>query len=297
MTLPIAPGFYPVWLEDADTAERLVLGARDGNADVPVAIQAVNLPGPDIRDAVTNRVNAPGTNDQTRYSGASGPTIELTILPGAEAHLVEDRLREWMDPARRVWLVVQRNGWPEPRRILVRGDQFGAPTTRPGPTIAMLLPWRAPNGVIESLDAELVTIYPTSDATSGMSFPVVLPMSFGSGSVDGAGLIRITEGLATPPVLRIYGPVTAPALTNRTTGDAIVFSAGFSIPNGEYVAIDVDAGTVTANDDPDVTRYGSIDWSSTDLWLLQPGDNLISLTGTGMSAITQATVSYRTRRP
>lgn len=296
MSAPLAPCSYPISLQDAVTGETLVLAARDGNADIPVAIQKLSTPGPDVRESMDPRPNADGEDDQTLFHGSRAVTIALTVLPRPDAHLIADQLYPWVVPSRRSYLIVQRNGWPSPRRMLIRGDQFGEPVTGPGPWVQLLLPWKAAEGVWESVQEFSATIFPSGTASNALVLPFTLPITLGSGSPPGARVLTVAGTVPTPPTIRLYGPVTGPVLTNQTVGTSIAFRPTYAIPAGEYVEIAYRPQfSVKANGDG-VSRLGSVDWSASDPWLLQPGDNQLSLAGSGISAVTQAVVFYRERR-
>jgi len=184
------------------------------------------------------------------------------------------------------------------RRILVRGDALTAPVvtaTGNGPMIPMQLAFRAPEGVWEAVNESNRIIAPGGSSGTGWVLPAAFPINFGAGSPGGSLTVIVGGDLPTPPKIRIYGPVTAPGITNTTTGDTIMFVPTFTIPASGYVSIDMAAGTILANDDPSLTRMNSVDWSVSDFWMLQPGNNQISFTGTALSVVTQAVITWRER--
>lgn len=293
--MSISPPSYPISLQDTTTGETLVIAALDGHTDVPVVVQSLQTPGPDVREVAASRPNQDGVDDQTRFHGARPATLALTIPPNVDAHAVEDRLVAWCDPARRSYLVVQRTGWPAVRRMLIRGDQFGAPTTFAGPTIQMLLAWKAPDGVWESAEEYSTTIFPGGSSTGALTLPFTLPFNLGSGIPSGAGQVSVGGTKPTPPTIRIYGPITAPAIRNQTAGKTIQFKSSYSVPAGQYIEIQsVPQFSVQVNGDGE-SRFGNVDWANTTPWLLLPGNNFLSLSGSGVSAVTQAVVLHHER--
>lgn len=293
---PTGDKAYPISLVDVASGDSIVLQDPSGDA-LPIAIQSLQVPGADIREVVSNRPFTDGTVDTTSFAGGSAATIALRTLQSPTAHLVVDTLRAWLRPSRRSYLVVQRIGWPAPRRLLVRADALAAPVTSPGAAVAVQLAWKAPDGVWEALDEESRTIFPGTTTTPGRTYPKTYPWSYTPGIPPGSGLINVGGTVAAPPIIRLYGPATAPGITNATTGQTIAFKSSFAIPAGGYVAIHC-ADTISpvlANDDPSISRYDQIDWSQTDLWFLQPGTNQIQFTGTALSAVTQAVITWRER--
>jgi hypothetical protein len=298
--MSIAPGgvtAYPISLVDTITGETVVLQDPDGDAAdaLPVVVTSLQVGGADIRDVVANRSNDDGTIDTTQYAGAAAVTCALTCLPGLTAHQVEDTLRGWLRPNRRAWLTVQRQGWDQPRRLLVRADALSPPVSSPGPTVAMQLAWRAINGVWESVAEQSKTLYPGMSADVGRTYPRTYPWSYTPSIPTGAGLVTVGGNVATPPMLRIYGPVTAPGIANTTTGKAFQFISSYAVPAGEYVTVDCGNRTVRANDDPTISRENVVDWSNSTYWKLQPGDNQLAFTGSHLGAVTQAVAAWYER--
>lgn len=294
MTSPGGPNAYPISLVDVDSGETIIIQDPSGEA-LPVAVQSLQISGADIREVINNRPQADGTLDTTFFAGSAAVTCALTCLPGLTAHQVEDTLRAWLRPRRRAWLTVQRQGWTAPRRMLVRADALSAPQSAPGPVVRMQAAWKAPDGVWESVEEFSRTIYPSGTTNSGLVLPLSLPMSFGSGSPPGTVLITNNGSEPAPPLIRIYGPATGPGILNATSGLGVQFLTTYVLAAGDYVSIDIAGNTVLLNDDPSQSRFSSIDWSQTDLWSLEPGDNQISFTGTSLSAVTQAVLTWHER--
>lgn len=287
---------YPLSLTDRDTGEKLTIQSATG-ADYPLLVQSFQVAGADVRAAVSNAPFRPGTIDSTLYGGAAAVTLNVTVLP-PDAHPTVDVLRSWIRPSRRSYFLVQRTGWTALRRLFVRGDALAAPVvtaTSDGPMVVVQMAFRAIDGVWEDNDLSSRTIFPGGTSTSAKTYPLSFPMNYGTGTPPGAGTVASTGNTVCPIVARIYGPVTAPALVNNTTGQTIAFTSGFTIPAGQYVSIDTAAATVLANDDPTLSRFNSIDWSQTDLWWLQPGNNQIGFTGSALSSVTQAVITWRER--
>lgn len=101
-----------------------------------------------------------------------------------------------------------------------------------------------------------------------------------SGTANNAGVI------ASPPTVRIDGPITNPKVSGP--GGFILLST--TIIAGNYVTIDFGARTILLNGSTSI--YSTLDTTST-WWGLLPGNNTVSLTGTGTSGATLLTVTWR----
>lgn len=104
-----------------------------------------------------------------------------------------------------------------------------------------------------SSDPRLYTT-PTASATtsppgttSGMTFPLGFPFSFGGGSVAGTAQLTNKGNLDCPLLLTITGPCTNPTvfLTNGLTGATYSLGFDLSINAGDQLVIDTDMHTAT----------------------------------------------------
>jgi hypothetical protein len=80
--------------------------------------------------------------------------------------------------------------------------------------------------------------------SGGLAFPLVFPLTFGSGAAGGQ--MTLTNGGTTAvwPVWSVLGPVDGLSITNLTTGQTLTFDPTFSIPAGQTLVIDTDARSV-----------------------------------------------------
>lgn len=83
--------------------------------------------------------------------------------------------------------------------------------------------------------------------TDGLGFPLRFPLVFGTGRAGGRLAATNRGGAATWPTFEITGPVTGPVLTNRDSGQRLVFDPAFSIDLGQTLVVDTDARTVLLN--------------------------------------------------
>lgn len=78
----------------------------------------------------------------------------------------------------------------------------------------------------------------------GLVFPMTFPILF---TESNGGEVAVFNGgkIETPPVTRIYGPVTSPAVRLVTTGEEVRLSG--EVASGEYVELDHQKRTVRLN--------------------------------------------------
>lgn len=291
MSAPPITAFAAAWITDTDGDVILDLS---NSSTTPYSVTSLDPGMPAVRSSVQDAPSRYGTVDTSRYFGARAVTAAFSSDEAGRRALM-NTLSELADPSQRFYLVVTIPEWGTGQwRMLLRPDQFSMPLTYTDDDIQA--GWQAPYGVWETLNLSSRTIWPGGVSTGGKSYPLSYPRDYGTGTAPGTGVVTIGQHLATPPVIRIYGPVTAPSITNSTTGTTLAFQGSFTIAAGQYVAIDSGAGTVLANDDPNASRLQFIDWTQSNLWWLQSGVNQIQFSGTGLSAVTQTVLTWRERR-
>lgn len=127
---------------------------------------------------------------------------------------------------------------------------------------------------------------------SGITFPITYPITFGSTTIDSYVYPDNTGDVETWPVIRINGPGATISLTNVTTGKVLALTAGggVTLDAGDYVTIDMDAGTVTWYDASAGTTTSVVDKLSTasEFWPLVRGVN--SIHGVMTSAVSASIV-------
>lgn len=123
------------------------------------------------------------------------------------------------------------------------------------------------------------------------TYPIIYGASTSSVSVDANN----TGDLPTYPVsINIHGPVNSPKVTNTSTGEYIEVTVNLATDANELIiAYDKDTLIVTLDG---VSVINQVTTAST-YWKLQPGSNVISLTGSSISDDAYCTVSYRSAWP
>lgn len=121
---------------------------------------------------------------------------------------------------------------------------------------------------------------------TGRSYSRTYDMTYGASGTLGAAYLVNAGNITTPVLLRIFGPVSNPTVTNVTTGQ--VLSLTTTLTAGEYVDIDTNDRTVLLGGTAD--RYS---WLTTPQWWgLRPGLNEVRYTAAG-SDVSQVQIFYR----
>ena len=126
----------------------------------------------------------------------------------------------------------------------------------------------------------------TLPISGGLTLPATLPATFGASS-GGSATITNSGTVATPPVVRFYGPMINPSLTNATTGQTMGVS--LTLVTGDVITIDMAARTIIQGTN---TNRMSAKTTSSKFWSLAPGENLMSLTATSFDS-GYATITWR----
>jgi len=249
-----------------DGAEEFVLYPRDD-----AELQALDLGFPDVREVVDDAVDDDGTEDSTERIGARVVAVELVLFDQPLTLL--DQIRRYAHPSRRSYLVISEDEWAEDRRILVRTAQQ-AVTRSPGlPALVVQLQWKAPDGILEAVDAELRTVGPEGGAeVTGITFPTSAPFAFPASINEQAGTLEVAGTVPVHWKARLWGPCSSPAISNDTTGETLTFP-GLALPAGGYLEVDSRARSALENGDPGASRLGQLNFAASRWWRLLPGVN------------------------
>lgn len=127
-------------------------------------------------------------------------------------------------------------------------------------------------------------------SSGGIPFPIPFPIPFGSGVVGGSVNVANAGNAPGHPRIQIVGPITSPAVTNTTTGEAIYLD-GLVVTSAQTLVIETRPPRyVTVSG---VNAAGSIRWADSTYPSLAPGGNVIQFTGGGTSGATTMTVFWR----
>jgi tail protein len=110
--------------------------------------------------------------------------------------------------------------------------------------------------------------------TGGLVFPLVFPLTFGSGAAGGSVTLTNNGTISTPIRWTVLGPVTGPVITNAATGAKLEFLSTFALAAGQSMLIDTDARTVLQGSVNQRSQLAVAQW-----WDLDPGSLLVRFSG------------------
>lgn len=268
-------------LLDADTGENLILAPATGNGGV-IKVVDFNPGFPEVRRVQYQNPGWNGATDYTKLHGAKAVALVLKLDPSAGVPIMAtlSTLRSWVAAGRDVLLYYTPLGMVE-RVLYLSGDQLGGDLPMlsiVSGVVDVQLQWSCPDGVEYSADTTQTTVkLQTPLTTGGRTYPLVYPRTYSAQIGTGVAVITNNGTASTAPVVRIFGPVTGPILTNETTGLTFAM-AGFTIGDTEYVEVDMGAKTVQLRGVPgaDANRRGRV--TTKGWWNLAPGANTIRFT-------------------
>ncbi|MFD5591936.1 phage distal tail protein [Streptomyces asoensis] len=181
---------------------------------------------------------------QSRTIGVDGLVVRA---PAAQIGEVVGRLEAGTTPrVDEIPLVV----WLDERGPLLsyaRATRRAVPTTtgyRLGTIVGGAIEWVATDPRRYAL-AEQAATARLPAAEPGLVWPVAWPLDFGTPGSTGRVAVANVGNADTHPVVEFRGPVTAPSLTNITTGDVLEYD--LPLAAGDVLVVDTLAGTVVLN--------------------------------------------------
>jgi len=149
-------------------------------------------------------------------------------------------------------------------------------------------PYKAGNAIMSEFRIELVAPYPFIEGAventeevlahsgGGAEIPAEMPMEIGEGGIGDTTVTNDGNGKAYP-VIKIYGAIENPSITNTTRGEGLSITYTLTTST-DYIEIDTYAKTVLLNGVTNIKQY-----VTGDFWVLDSGDNVIRLTGSSSS--------------
>jgi len=268
------------------------------------ACTLLDLGWPEVREVMNNRPDQDGADDMTKFFGARAVSADITTTGHAErVDEIAAQFGRFMYPGVRSQLhyVLDRDDNPE-RVLVVRPSGYQWPISG-GRSRDISLSWIAADPIAHAAEATVCTAWAGPSTPGGRTYNW-RPNRF----YAGAGGARITgypisKGEVPPdPILRIYGPITAPQVMLESwlsgkyvQGGQVKFEAGFTIPAGEWVEVDCRFHTARWEGDARRSCASSIMWTLTS-WpvvMLPPASNMLNLLGSSTDALTQVQAIWR----
>lgn len=262
-----------------DGATSLNLTVSNSNRDIPgVVVRSYDLGFPAVREIVNDEVDQDGTQDSTAFFGSRVVRLECSIhdTPGVTKHQLYETLRTMCLPSHRPQLVVQCDGWTQPRTLVMRGTPASCVVSSKHATfLEASLGWVVPTGVMLASQPE-ISIQPDRPGVVGVSFPITFPVQWTPGSLSDRAIATNTGNTPWGWTATYWGQANGIAISNKTTGG--LFIVNTNIPAGHFLRVDSRAKTALIDNDPSNSVFNSIDFTQSSWWALQPGDNTISVT-------------------
>jgi hypothetical protein len=211
-----------------------------------------------------------------------GPRIiTLTVMASAPDQATRDAARAQMQqtvPFSDLGTFLY--GEPVPKVAYVRRNAT-AGVTETCPTLCDVIftvPLVAPDPRKYAPDAQSLSSVTATPPPVPLSLPFSsgFPVSFPAQVPPGTqGILALNSGtFETRPIVTVTGPVTAPSIINGATGQAVTFS-GLTLKASDQLILDMTARQAFVD-----TVFTAADPSSS-WWVIQPGETLIYLQGTG----------------
>jgi hypothetical protein len=264
----------------------------------------LDLGYPEVREVVNNRPDQDGVDDRTAFFGARAVSASVTAVAWGPAKIddVASRFAPFMVPSARPVLhyVLDRPGAPE-RILTVRAANYGFVVDNPDRR-DIHLQWIAADPIVRDPTVKTVTAWAGSSTGAGRAYNLTFPRTYPTGGGGGGtlGIAHPLGDLAVRPLLRIYGPVTAPRIFFSPSRGMFSMLSTMTISTGQYVEVDCAAHTAWLNGDHTQNLLSQVNWTDIGAnggWpLMPPGvDTYVQMLGSSTGAVTQVQVSWQDR--
>jgi hypothetical protein len=258
---------------------------------------------PQARAVAEERVGGAGQVDSTLWLSAAAVTLSLRLaaVPGAMApEAFEDLMGALCAPQLRPYLICSNDAWPQDRQLVVRFDSKTKIVDNPL-TTDVAYSFMAPNSCWEGAaqDSAAVPAYiPASGGlnwvTAGLAW-VASGLAWTAASISGSPVVVAGGNMAAPWTASLYGPATGPKFANDSAGLTLEFTDDLVLAAGEFVALDSQAHTALLNGDTASSVLGSLNFATSDWWMMQPGPNQLRYYPDAAAPGAVAELSYRPR--
>lgn len=264
----------------------------------------LDLGWPEVREVTNNKPDQDGIDDLTRYFGSRAVTADVDTLHGAQrVDEIASRFAPFMHPGTRSQLhyVLDRDDNPE-RVLVVRPSGYAWPISG-GKKRSISLSWVAADPIARASEAQQVSAWSGSDILGGRSYDLTYDRTYATELTNPAPGHVVSHGdVDTAPLLRVYGPITAPRVEwasylegAEVAHYSLAFDPGFIIGAGSYVEVDCRNHSVYWNGDRrfpclDSLRLPRTGWPKV---AVDPEDNRVELFGSSTDHVTQVMIVWR----
>lgn len=260
----------------------------------------LNLGYPATREVVNDRPDQDGVVDRTQYMGSRVVSANISALAGAGAQIdaVASSFAPYMVASARPVLhyVLDRPGAAE-RTMTLRASGYSWPIVGPSQR-DIQLQWIAADPIARDPNVSSATSW-AGMAFAGRTYALIFNRIYPPGtSAPSSGVIVSNGDVPVRPMVRIYGPISAPSLQFGFSAGGysyIRFIQSFHIDAGHYVDVDTRAKTAWLDGDHTQSVLAQIDWANT-TWAslpVAPANTVMNLSGSGTSGVTQAVATWQ----
>jgi hypothetical protein len=293
------PNTLVLQLVDATGNVTQTLDLMDQNNGIRV--DSLDVAFPEVRDVVAALPTRDGDYDTTWLFGPRTVTVTGSVLrstnQGSRAAALA-ALAGWARPRIRPRLVYSLDGDP-PTWLSLRGSKLSGPHSNPTAT-AFQVSWVAPDPIARGLTQNTVTLSPAV-TIGGRAYNLTFPRTYPAGGATGGGTAHNAGTYGAWPLVRFYGPCTAPVLrwispppaaeTSFGQGN-ITFTSACVVNAGDYLEVDTLAQTALTNGAGGASRFNQLDFSQTVWAPLYPGDTQLQFAPATFSVPCQCVVLW-----
>jgi hypothetical protein len=164
------------------------------------------------------------------------------------------------------------------------------------------LGWIAADPAMTDPAGRTAIAYAGSSTGTGRNYPLTYARLYPpGGNAPSTATISSPGDVPIRPLLRIYGPITAPRVTLELSDSSgtleVRFVPGFIINAGRWVDVDAAARTVYADSDPTAPVIDQVDWTVS-TWPVLPTEPLftyLNLYGDSTAGVTQVQAIWHDR--
>lgn len=229
-------------------------------------VKTLDLGYPDMREDLNLAPARHGVIDYTRLFGARPVTItgQLVPSPGGSRQMALHLLAPFLDPSKRPVMTYQVDPDALPHTLTLRPHQMAHTFDNPNVSAAFSVGFKAPDPLAYDANVQTVVCWPLA-TQYGRAYNLTFNRTYPYGGAASANTSSNGD-FDVYPLVRIYGPVTAPIVnaTGWPPGAAASVPMGLSFQNnyvvaaGAYLDIDCKAHTVLLNGDPTQSMYAQL---------------------------------------
>jgi hypothetical protein len=263
--------------------------------------ESLDLGYPTVRAVVNNRPDRDGIADRTTLMGERAVSASIKVEQGAGARIdqVASSFGPFMVPSARPVLhyVLDRPGTPE-RTITVRAAGYAWPVAGPIER-AVHLQWVAYDPACYDVATQYAVAFSGAPGGAGRGYNRTFNQTYPqAGGTQQNATLQTPGDFTAHPLLRIYGPVTAPVVSFSGGNGAAPFLAGYVVSGGHYIEVNTQRRTAYLDGNSANNLLPQMDWvalANAGGWpRIPPGGPItMSLSGQSTSYLTQCQATWQ----